>query len=1477
MCLESDCSTLCMDVMQERNIFAWSTRTWKKEMILVAEPKYAGRPLVSGMLAVSVSRDSPVVFYSPMGKKTVRTIHMNLNRGSEDGKKDMYRAGYKLKTENKQVFVGLAADAVEADKVYVLTVDGDVLACRVSNGHLIPVVGIDGVPFSATQERVKLHAFPHVDKKKGGSIIVVEAERSGVSILESIGNTIRMIHVLKTGTGGVVGGFGFVQQGSLAVAAVCQARGNVGFFAWKYTISEDTGISFASCHAIPSSLWAALDGNGRGSSQSMLGMSDTAVVAGSVIHPKSGMMAFWSAASDNSVAVSTFKIPLISVISDDEMGTPPCHPLHSSPYFWLQGSDASHDGTVSELHFPRSTFVTTPDSVLMFDLAHGVLSTYMRPKLQSGKVGRMLVRTAHSSKRGVWMLFSRITTGEHAGSFQFSAVLDSQAAVSPGSWWFPGRDGVFAGSRDELAVVLTNSGKSLMIFDTVKLANHGTKGMISTIHGIEDGIIAAVFRGPVSRIPGPPKPKPEMHSADDDETDEEEEAAMQEWEAYEVKRREIPKTILALTMRNKLCLVEVSQASSMYSHNTRSLRSKAAYQLPAASAVIQVAWQNLMDPAGTYHSDMQGADEAIPCVLAVTMSDRVLFLSDKLELISSCLLPADAGIPVSSLWIGPSLVVSTSMDQFLYAGIDGSVVHAASAMMGPSVSILGALGDRLLYAYRNPSGAIESSYRAWDPVPMMLLGWAHLYSKSILPGSFERAEKSLKSLLSSYGATKIPISILDGVSNLGFADIVSAAASCSELPEMNDAKRGIFKAAAGDWEGIVAHTMLEYEESEFYPDHPEETSLLYEKMVILARSCELYGHFKYAKDLFEAAGAWRELFALCIFQGDFDGLHRYASRGGRKAELLANHLLAVNEDAFRRSVASNPTKFGGRPFVEDYELQESAKPMIAGDESPTDVLPAENFPSWDLAPSDRLPFMEATLQVDESAIASGEIPPGIEMDSDSDDGHKGDPISRVDKSKLASYLGFSGATIRPGSIITESKDEIAGEEIEHVEEFDFDDEEDSALNAVQRVITAGPESDTATETSVSESVGVKASLKSPKAQEEARAAFFASKKLIDDEFYSSDDESSLMGGESAANFASTTTNKLIFKIKSKEEIESVNDSESLLDAAKSLKLGQVSKASFKGLSSSKDAESSEDFGTEPSLSEKESENPVKEVVEGGDAFASLSGLGVTSTQRISPQPSGALPEEYFAPMKPQNQPAQVPQSDLLSGWNEFEALFASPETHVDKADNEEILQTGESSLLDFDEGDVNLGQPSASLAAIPPESEKYHESASKHFLASSWQKASREFGRAFSKMNLAPENEDFRRRCVSEYAAAKFMLKASKSDTELAARLARHAAGLALEMKMQLVCQARAAELNIKAGNHAWANEILLMILGSMESNDLQVKSVDPAKLQKLFSSCEGRDSNSSVPLDEDTDSTCKIVEVSQTLEEIDEIIAEFA
>ena len=50
---------------------------------------------------------------------------------------------------------------------------------------------------------------------------------------------------------------------------------------------------------------------------------------------------------------------------------------------------------------------------------------------------------------------------------------------------------------------------------------------------------------------------------------------------------------------------------------------------------------------------------------------------------------------------------------------------------------------------------------------------------------------------------------------------------------------------------------------------PPKGTALYKKVVALARTCEAYGRFKQARELFAAAGAWNELLALCIFQGDF--------------------------------------------------------------------------------------------------------------------------------------------------------------------------------------------------------------------------------------------------------------------------------------------------------------------------------------------------------------------------------------------------------------------------------------------------------------------------------------------------------------------------------------------------------------------------------------------------------------------------------
>lgn len=191
-------------------------------------------------------------------------------------------------------------------------------------------------------------------------------------------------------------------------------------------------------------------------------------------------------------------------------------------------------------------------------MTHGLLSTHISPALSKTKMDMVLTKAMHSSKKSVWLLFSKITSGAkeeqellQPGSFCFSAVPERDAAISPGKWWFPGRDGIFIGSRDELVAILSNSGRNIALFDAAKLAQHGIQSMLY-IATSKDGEIKRLFKGPPCRIPGAPKPRPVITAEEEnDETDEEEEAAMQEWEAHEVRRMEMPKQILAFTKSNR--------------------------------------------------------------------------------------------------------------------------------------------------------------------------------------------------------------------------------------------------------------------------------------------------------------------------------------------------------------------------------------------------------------------------------------------------------------------------------------------------------------------------------------------------------------------------------------------------------------------------------------------------------------------------------------------------------------------------------------------------------------------------------------------------------------------------------------------------------------------------------------------------------------------------------------------------------------
>lgn len=260
----------------------------------------------------------------------------------------------------------------------------------------------------------------------------------------------------------------------------------------------------------------------------------------------------------------------------------------------------------------------------------------------------------------------------------------------------------------------------------------------------------------------------------------------------------------------------MSQSGSIYHQSSKVLSSRNFCQLP--SAIVQVAWQTLVEPFDEFHEGMEGAAQTLPCVLAILLCDRVMILSDNLDVLCTAFVPADSGNPTSCLWIGPSLLVSTSANHLFYVSIEGTLSHAASLLMGPPMVLLAAQGDRIVMAYKLKSGAAESATRAWDPMPMMLLGWAQFSSKGILPGGHSRAERSMKRLLSSYDATKIPVQILDKLASYGFSTLAAAAGTVSELDSISDTRKAILEAAAGNWTSITQIILSEYENSEYYPE-----------------------------------------------------------------------------------------------------------------------------------------------------------------------------------------------------------------------------------------------------------------------------------------------------------------------------------------------------------------------------------------------------------------------------------------------------------------------------------------------------------------------------------------------------------------------------------------------------------------------------------------------------------------------------------
>lgn len=76
-----------------------------------------------------------------------------------------------------------------------------------------------------------------------------------------------------------------------------------------------------------------------------------------------------------------------------------------------------------------------------------------------------------------------------------------------------------------------------------------------------------------------------------------------------------------------------------------------------------MAWQSLLPADNSFHSGSEGAASAAAAACALLTTQRLLILNERLGVVASAGIPSDMGLPVSCLWMGPALLVSTSTGQ----------------------------------------------------------------------------------------------------------------------------------------------------------------------------------------------------------------------------------------------------------------------------------------------------------------------------------------------------------------------------------------------------------------------------------------------------------------------------------------------------------------------------------------------------------------------------------------------------------------------------------------------------------------------------------------------------------------------------------------------------------------------------------------------------------------------------------------------
>lgn len=1562
---------------QERVVVEWSMANWRRRVLVPPHPKASTKPMASGLLAVS-SGPSPVVYYSVNGKNSVRVVHTAppaVPTGAKPAREHV--PGTKLRWDNKKPVVGLATHPAERNTLFVLLADGSLLLCSVAGGVLAPGYCLP-VPLHAADvaRAVPLHAAPH-PSQPGGALLLVEALATGATLVDlAPRQEPRIIGTVGFGGGAPLCGIG-IAAGGLLVAAGQLPGGNAQLQAWRL-LAGSSELLMLPAVATPGTIWDAA--NASGASTALADTLGKGVALRALVHPPTGRLAVRVSGSPSHHTVLVLQL-LDGADPGDGLGAPPCVPLHTGLGFWTGGVDGS-GSVVTKLRFPRYAHTISASKLSSYDLTHGLLADLAAPSPvnPATRQQRTLRRVVRSTPQSTWLLFMQVLSRSDdlaapaPGDWEFSMVPDQEAALSAGQWFMPGCSGAFVGGNHDLVAILANSGRSIAVYETSKL-QPGAKPLY--LAEFKEGPLAALLPGPPTHIPGPPAPRPaalarksaakQAGSGEDSETeDEEQEAAveaMRQWEEGERRRLDPPKQVLLLTQDNRLCVTDVAQSSGGYVGKARVLAARATLRLLPSETVVQVAWQPLIEYSSGFHTGSEGAGCGAAAAVAVLTTGRVLLATERLRPLASAALPADGGAPVSCLWVGPALLVTTTSNQVLHVCWDGRVVHLASLLGGPPPALLGALADRLLLASRrDPGGRTEVAPRGFCPLQPMVEGWVTLAALRLLPGGAARVRRELRALVCSYDASQLSARVLGSVAAAGFPDIAAAAAARSESSTVTPGHVAVFRAAAGDWDALVALVMQEWEASQYHPKPPPEGSALRARMAAVARACEAYGRFGAARRLLEAAGAWAELLALCTFQGDFLAMQAYAREAGRDVEALGAQLTAVNEDAFRRGPGSGPYSSG--PNVEDWTVTlapptpppagaaDAAGGPKAGSEGGEElgsgawgeaaeraqaaglVEEEEDSEDLDVAPAGRLPFMEASLQV--ATGAGGAAPADAE----------GAPIERLDLSSLEAYLGLPGASVLRATLSTPTAAAAAataapmdaGMALTRL---------DTGFSEISGVPGRGdgmPSARMPGSDSEGEAVEQRPGRGETTAQAAARAAF-AHESAADeyDDFFSSDEESappdagesrSLAGGLGglggggggaaaipASPSIASASQRFRISIKSQGSdasslglgVAAVGDAGALRAAAQSLRLGAPpAPRSVSGLgqrpgslqiplpppspggaavtpSSSTTATGGwAGIGQPPTpddpFSDMVSSRSLQPSQGSSDPFAALSTTPARSASAASlaPPPPATAAVPSPGPMGPQGgtpmrpQPAPVaPSSDLLSGWDDFEAMFSVPAPAS--------APGATLAVPSFVLAAPGAAAPAPALAprggilvptvpAAAPQAQQKLADGIKAFQAGSWEKAGKLLGAA---ADAAPPGGPFSQQALCLYAAACLLQASAQAKGAAAARLARFAAALPLGDVERVPVVGAAIDANVAAKNYGYAaGQLTWLVIQATSDGPPPPGLPSPDALQARLTECDRAGGNdAALPADEDTDAFCAVLSSAGRRAEADDML----